>query len=162
MMAAAEAERDLMYFTFGDADLVKDVLHIHKLITDTHATVGKRLTHTHHTLTNARTYTHTLTHTHTHTHACMHTLSHTLTLTQTHTHTHSYTQTHSYTHSFIHSNSHTHTHTLSSGITCCLCSVFMSLVSCRICVQGCCCSITRACVRKLQEANLRKHFTAPV
>lgn len=40
MMAAAEAERDLMYFTFGDADLVKDVLHIHKLITDTHATVG--------------------------------------------------------------------------------------------------------------------------
>ncbi|XP_058649029.1 poly(ADP-ribose) glycohydrolase isoform X2 [Onychostoma macrolepis] len=40
MMAAAEAERDLVYFTFGDADLVKDVLHIHKLITDTHATVG--------------------------------------------------------------------------------------------------------------------------
>uniref|UniRef100_A0A9J7XJU6 poly(ADP-ribose) glycohydrolase n=1 Tax=Cyprinus carpio carpio TaxID=630221 RepID=A0A9J7XJU6_CYPCA len=40
MMAAAEAERDLMYFTFGDADLVKDVLHIHKLISDTHATVG--------------------------------------------------------------------------------------------------------------------------
>ncbi|XP_026131871.1 poly(ADP-ribose) glycohydrolase-like isoform X1 [Carassius auratus] len=40
MMAAAEAERDLMYFTFGDADLVKDVLHIHKMITDTHTTVG--------------------------------------------------------------------------------------------------------------------------
>ncbi|XP_043087054.1 poly(ADP-ribose) glycohydrolase isoform X2 [Puntigrus tetrazona] len=40
MMAAAEAERDLMYFTFGDTDLVEDVLHIHKLITDTHTTVG--------------------------------------------------------------------------------------------------------------------------
>ncbi|XP_026078065.1 poly(ADP-ribose) glycohydrolase-like isoform X1 [Carassius auratus] len=39
MMAAAEAERDLMYFTFGDADLLRDVHHIHTLITDTHATV---------------------------------------------------------------------------------------------------------------------------
>ncbi|XP_016323855.1 poly(ADP-ribose) glycohydrolase isoform X2 [Sinocyclocheilus anshuiensis] len=40
MMAAAEAERDLMYFTFGDADLLRDVHHIHTLITDAHATVG--------------------------------------------------------------------------------------------------------------------------
>uniref|UniRef100_A0A8C1T5E9 poly(ADP-ribose) glycohydrolase n=1 Tax=Cyprinus carpio TaxID=7962 RepID=A0A8C1T5E9_CYPCA len=40
MMAAAEAERDLMYFTFGDADLLRDIHHIHTLFTDTHATVG--------------------------------------------------------------------------------------------------------------------------
>ncbi|XP_016111108.1 poly(ADP-ribose) glycohydrolase-like [Sinocyclocheilus grahami] len=40
MMAAAEVERDLMYFTFGDADLLRDVHHIHTLITDAHATVG--------------------------------------------------------------------------------------------------------------------------
>ncbi|XP_016429780.1 poly(ADP-ribose) glycohydrolase isoform X4 [Sinocyclocheilus rhinocerous] len=40
MMAAAEAERDLMYFTFGDADLLRDVHHIHTLITDAYATVG--------------------------------------------------------------------------------------------------------------------------
>uniref|UniRef100_A0A9J8BI24 poly(ADP-ribose) glycohydrolase n=2 Tax=Cyprinus carpio TaxID=7962 RepID=A0A9J8BI24_CYPCA len=31
MMAAAEAERDLMYFTFGDADLVKDCVHVSRL-----------------------------------------------------------------------------------------------------------------------------------
>uniref|UniRef100_A0A8C1HSF1 poly(ADP-ribose) glycohydrolase n=1 Tax=Cyprinus carpio carpio TaxID=630221 RepID=A0A8C1HSF1_CYPCA len=53
MMAAAEAERDLMYFTFGDADLLRDIHHIHTLFTDTHATVGKRHTHTH-------THTHSL------------------------------------------------------------------------------------------------------
>ncbi|XP_051769602.1 poly(ADP-ribose) glycohydrolase-like isoform X2 [Ctenopharyngodon idella] len=40
MMAAAEAERDLMYFTFGDAELVTDVHRIHTLITRNHASVG--------------------------------------------------------------------------------------------------------------------------
>ncbi|CAM4712794.1 unnamed protein product [Leuciscus chuanchicus] len=40
MMAAAEAERDLMYFTFGDADLVRDVHRIHTHFTDRHASVG--------------------------------------------------------------------------------------------------------------------------
>ncbi|XP_050980021.1 poly(ADP-ribose) glycohydrolase isoform X2 [Labeo rohita] len=40
MMAAAEAERDLMYFTFIDTDLLTDVHHIHTLITQSHATVG--------------------------------------------------------------------------------------------------------------------------
>ncbi|KAL1264913.1 hypothetical protein QQF64_005268 [Cirrhinus molitorella] len=40
MMAAAEAERDLMYFTFGDKDLLTDVHHIHTLITSSQATVG--------------------------------------------------------------------------------------------------------------------------
>ncbi|KAK7135181.1 hypothetical protein R3I93_018329 [Phoxinus phoxinus] len=40
MMAAAEAERDLMYFTFGDADLLRDVHRIHKHFTHHHASVG--------------------------------------------------------------------------------------------------------------------------
>lgn len=40
MMAAAEAERDLMYFTFGDVELLRDVHHIHTLITESHASVG--------------------------------------------------------------------------------------------------------------------------
>lgn len=40
-MAAAEAERDLMYFTFGDAELVTDVHRIHTLITRNHASVGE-------------------------------------------------------------------------------------------------------------------------
>lgn len=40
MMAAAQAERDLMYFTFGDAYLVRDVHDIHTLITHKHATIG--------------------------------------------------------------------------------------------------------------------------
>ncbi|ROI83839.1 Poly(ADP-ribose) glycohydrolase [Anabarilius grahami] len=40
MMAAAEAERDVMYFTFGDAELVTDVHSIHTLITRNRASVG--------------------------------------------------------------------------------------------------------------------------
>ncbi|XP_073775171.1 poly(ADP-ribose) glycohydrolase isoform X2 [Danio rerio] len=40
MMAAAEAGRDLMYFTFGDVDLLRDVHRIHTLFTHTQATVG--------------------------------------------------------------------------------------------------------------------------
>lgn len=41
MLAAAEARRDLIYFTFGDADLLRDVHNIHTLITHKHITVGK-------------------------------------------------------------------------------------------------------------------------
>ncbi|XP_056097652.1 poly(ADP-ribose) glycohydrolase [Rhinichthys klamathensis goyatoka] len=40
MMAAAEAERDLMYFTFGDVDLLRDVRRIHTHFTHRHASVG--------------------------------------------------------------------------------------------------------------------------
>ncbi|KAG1945338.1 poly(ADP-ribose) glycohydrolase [Pimephales promelas] len=40
MMAAAEAERDLMYFTFGDVDLRRDVSRIHTHFTHRHASVG--------------------------------------------------------------------------------------------------------------------------
>ncbi|XP_067286506.1 poly(ADP-ribose) glycohydrolase isoform X2 [Pseudorasbora parva] len=34
MMAAAEADRDLMYFTFGDSELLRDVHRTHTLISD--------------------------------------------------------------------------------------------------------------------------------
>ncbi|XP_051530263.1 poly(ADP-ribose) glycohydrolase-like isoform X2 [Myxocyprinus asiaticus] len=40
LMAAAEAHRDLIYFTFGDRELLRDVHNIHTLITHKHATVG--------------------------------------------------------------------------------------------------------------------------
>ncbi|XP_051968811.1 poly(ADP-ribose) glycohydrolase-like isoform X2 [Xyrauchen texanus] len=40
LMAAAEAHRDLIYFTFGDRELLRDVHNIHTLITERHATVG--------------------------------------------------------------------------------------------------------------------------
>ncbi|XP_057215025.1 poly(ADP-ribose) glycohydrolase isoform X1 [Triplophysa rosa] len=40
MMAAAEARRDLIYFTFVDTELLRDVHNIHTLITRKHITVG--------------------------------------------------------------------------------------------------------------------------
>ncbi|XP_056626677.1 poly(ADP-ribose) glycohydrolase [Triplophysa dalaica] len=40
MMAAAEAQRDLVYFTFGDTQLLRDVHNIHTLIRRKHITVG--------------------------------------------------------------------------------------------------------------------------
>ena len=41
MMAAAEAGRDMCYFTFNDSRLSQDVHNIQKIITGTGATVGK-------------------------------------------------------------------------------------------------------------------------
>lgn len=40
-MAAAEAGRDVAYFTFGDAQLMRDVYEIHSFLTDKQVTVGK-------------------------------------------------------------------------------------------------------------------------
>lgn len=44
LMAAAEAGRDVAYFTFGDAQLMRDVHEIHTFLTERQVTVGK--THT--------------------------------------------------------------------------------------------------------------------
>lgn len=44
LMAAAEAGRDMAYFTFGDAQLMRDVHEIHTFLTERQVTVGK--THT--------------------------------------------------------------------------------------------------------------------
>ncbi|XP_044069659.1 poly(ADP-ribose) glycohydrolase [Siniperca chuatsi] len=41
LMAAAEAGRDVAYFTFGDAQLMKDVHEIHTFLTERHVTVGR-------------------------------------------------------------------------------------------------------------------------
>lgn len=41
LMAAAEAGRDMAYFTFGDAQLMRDVYEIHTFLTDKQVTVGK-------------------------------------------------------------------------------------------------------------------------
>lgn len=41
-MAAAEAGRDVAYFTFGDAQLMRDVHEIHTFLTKRKVTVGKR------------------------------------------------------------------------------------------------------------------------
>ncbi|XP_036430126.1 poly(ADP-ribose) glycohydrolase isoform X3 [Colossoma macropomum] len=40
IMAAAEAGRDVAYFTFGDAELMRDVHDLHTFLTDGHITVG--------------------------------------------------------------------------------------------------------------------------
>ncbi|XP_030626933.1 poly(ADP-ribose) glycohydrolase [Chanos chanos] len=40
LMAAAEARRDVAYFTFGDAELMRDVHDLHTFLTDRHVTVG--------------------------------------------------------------------------------------------------------------------------
>lgn len=40
-MAAAEAGRDVAYFTFGDAQLMKDVHDMHAFLTERRVTVGK-------------------------------------------------------------------------------------------------------------------------
>lgn len=41
LMAAAEAGRDVAYFTFGDAALMRDVHSMHALLTERRVTVGK-------------------------------------------------------------------------------------------------------------------------
>uniref|UniRef100_A0A1A8Q2H6 poly(ADP-ribose) glycohydrolase n=1 Tax=Nothobranchius rachovii TaxID=451742 RepID=A0A1A8Q2H6_9TELE len=41
MMAAAEAGRDVAYFTFGDAQLMKDVHEMHTFLTERQVTVGQ-------------------------------------------------------------------------------------------------------------------------
>lgn len=43
-MAAAEAGRDVAYFTFGDAQLMRDVHEIHSFLTERQVTVGKTRT----------------------------------------------------------------------------------------------------------------------
>lgn len=40
-MAAAEAGRDVAYFTFGDSQLMRDVDEMHTFLTDRQVTVGK-------------------------------------------------------------------------------------------------------------------------
>lgn len=40
-MAAAEAGRDMAYFTFGDAQLMKDVHEMHSFLIDNKVSVGK-------------------------------------------------------------------------------------------------------------------------
>lgn len=46
LMAAAEAGRDVAYFTFGDAQLMRDVHEIHTFLTERQVTVGKTHTQT--------------------------------------------------------------------------------------------------------------------
>lgn len=41
LMAAAEAGRDMAYFTFGDAQLMRDVHEIYTFLTERKVTVGK-------------------------------------------------------------------------------------------------------------------------
>lgn len=41
MLAAAEAGRDVAYFTFGDSQLMTDVHNIHSFLTQNNITVGK-------------------------------------------------------------------------------------------------------------------------
>lgn len=41
LMAAAEAGRDMAYFTFGDAQLMRDVHEMHSFLTDNKVSVGK-------------------------------------------------------------------------------------------------------------------------
>ncbi|KAK7901766.1 hypothetical protein WMY93_018535 [Mugilogobius chulae] len=41
LMAAAEAGRDVAYFTFGDAQLMRDVHEMHKFLTERRITVGR-------------------------------------------------------------------------------------------------------------------------
>lgn len=46
LMAAAEAGRDVAYFTFGDAQLMRDVHTMHSFLTDKRVTVGTSCTPT--------------------------------------------------------------------------------------------------------------------
>ena len=46
-MAAAEAGRDVAYFTFGDAQLMRDVHAMHSFLTKRTVNVGKAHAHTH-------------------------------------------------------------------------------------------------------------------
>lgn len=41
LMAAAEAGRDVAYFTFGDAQLMRDIHEMHKFLTERRVTVGR-------------------------------------------------------------------------------------------------------------------------
>lgn len=43
-MAAAEAGRDMAYFTFGDAQLMRDVHEMHSFLTNKKVSVGKTST----------------------------------------------------------------------------------------------------------------------
>lgn len=43
-MAAAEAGRDMAYFTFGDAQLMRDVHEMHSFLTNKKVSVGKAST----------------------------------------------------------------------------------------------------------------------
>lgn len=42
MLAAAEAGRDVAYFTFGDSQLMTDVHNMHSFLTVNEISVGKR------------------------------------------------------------------------------------------------------------------------
>lgn len=44
LMAAAEAGRDVAYFTFGDAQLMRHVYKMHTFLKDKQVTVGKNST----------------------------------------------------------------------------------------------------------------------
>lgn len=41
LMAAAEAGRDVAYFTFGDAQLMRDIHEMHRFLTERRVTVGR-------------------------------------------------------------------------------------------------------------------------
>lgn len=45
LMAAAEAGRDVAYFTFGDAQLMRDVHEMHTFLTERRVAVGKMRSH---------------------------------------------------------------------------------------------------------------------
>lgn len=41
ILAAAVAERDVVYFTFGDSELMRDIYSMHTFLTERKLTVGK-------------------------------------------------------------------------------------------------------------------------
>lgn len=41
ILAAAVAERDVVYFTFGDSELMRDIYSMHTFLTEKKLTVGK-------------------------------------------------------------------------------------------------------------------------
>ena len=41
ILAAAVAERDVVYFTFGDSELMRDIYSMHAFLTERKLTVGK-------------------------------------------------------------------------------------------------------------------------
>lgn len=41
MLAAAEAGRDVVYFTFGDAELMRDIYSMHTFLVERGQTVGE-------------------------------------------------------------------------------------------------------------------------
>ena len=42
LMAAAEARRDVCYFTFGDTNLCEELIGVHSVIVDKQLSVGER------------------------------------------------------------------------------------------------------------------------